>query len=459
MAVLLAAVGCAASAQTTPPTQPNILFIVTDDQNTESLRYMPNVRQLMSEGTTFQNATFSYPWCCPSRASILRGQYPHNTGIWSNRYPSGGALLFRQKQLDASTVATWLDDAGYETGLIGKYLNEYDSNIVPPGWDSWYAHREEKRAGFTLNENGRSVDYERRVADVTLSRHASQFVEGSAPSEAPFFAFVGFNAPHYPSPYQKRYANDFKGVPLPRSPNFDERDVSDKPAWIADNSRLDRSRIAYMTRQNRKRLRSLQTVDRSLGTLVDRLRQAGELDNTFIFYWTDNGYHMGNHRMGIGKQTPYIEDIEFPLIVRGPGVPAGAVRDELILNTDLAPTFADLGGGSTPSFVDGRSFLPLLRGAQPPWREVALIEAAAADRGAVRQPDNPSYRALRTVGRTYVEYETGERELYDLLTDPYQLENVYGRTDAAYREQLTSRLRALKGCAAESCRTAEDAAF
>src|SRR5215213_2535169 len=167
---------------------------------------------------------------------------------------------------------------------------------------------------------------------------------------------------------------------MPRPPSFDEDDVSDKPAWIRDNPPLDPEQIAYAEDLYRKRLQSMLAVDDMIGRLVGELRKSGELDNTYFFFTSDNGFHFGTHRLSVGKWTAYEEDIRVPLIVRGPGVPEGAKLEHLVLNNDLAPTFAELGGAEVPSFVDGRSLVPLLKHTPPSlkdWRQAFLVEAAS----------------------------------------------------------------------------------
>ena len=193
--------------------------------------------------------------------------------------------------------------------------------------------------------------------------------------------WLGTKAPHAPAP-RPPPRERLPGVPVPRPPSFDEEDVSDKPAWVRDNPPLDPEQIASHEDLYRKRLQSMLAVDDMIGRLVDALRKNGELDNTYIFFTSDNGFHMGQHRLTTGKWTAYEEDIRVPLIVRGPGVPEGRTLPHLVLNNDFAPTFADLAGAKTPYFVDGRSLVPLLTddlpsrmtGGKPsswrPWRSL-----------------------------------------------------------------------------------------
>ena len=206
-------------------------------------------------------------------------------------------------------------------------------------------------------------------------------------------------------------------------------------------------------------------IDQMIGELVAAAGAIGEEKNTYVVFSSDNGLHMGEHRMMPGKQTAYETDIHVPLLIRGPGVAAGVTRDELVMETDLAPTFAAWGRASAPSFVDGRSLAPLLAGAVTEWRNAVLIEhfsgstePFASDfeetqrRGRSRIP---TYRALRTRDATYVEYETGERELYDLGRDPLELDNAYPHADRARIDRLARQLHALQTCSGATCRAAE----
>lgn len=452
IAVLLAygttLVGMEAQGQT----KPNIVFILTDDQDARTLRYMPRVqRELVEKGTTFKNGILSLPSCCPSRATMLRGQYSHNHKIGNGARPR--AATFRKRGLEASTIATWLDGAGYRTGLVGKYLNEYSYRYVPKGWDQWYANVSSDVWAKCLNENGRERCYGGRHPDSVLADKAEEFIRSS--KTEPFFLWLSFGAPHEyhngPPLSAKTDRNKFRRVSLPKGPGFDEANVSDKPRWVRKLPRIGPRMESKMRDMHRGQLRSLQTVDRTVADLVDILRARHKLNDTYFFFFTDNGYHLGQHRLPPGKTTPYLEDTRFPLVVRGPGVSAGRTSKELIINTDLAPTFADLGSAQTPDFVDGRSFVPLLGQETPLWRTAALVE----NRGS-NKPSRPAYSGVVTQIRTYVEYESGERELYNLETDPYQLRNAYPETDSALKEKLAVQLQALRSCEGQACQIAED---
>src|SRR5215211_2475098 len=346
------------------PDRPNVILILTDDLDAqlleEHMEDYPNIRELAAEGTTFENAFATDPICCPSRATILRGQYAHNHEIVGNTWPRGGSRKFRVLGLGESTAATWLQDDGYRTVLVGKYMNGYYGTRVPVGWDDWYAIAGDYLS-TRLNENGSINHYDpgRNHLDDVLAEKAAGYVRRVANDDPPFFMWLGTQAPHAPATPAARHEDAFLGVRLPRPPSFNEKDVSDKPDWVRNNPTLDQKQIAPMEDLYRDRLGSMLAVDEMVGKLVDALRERGELDNTYLVFTSDNGLHLGQHRLTTGKWTAYEEDIRVPLIVQGPGVPEGRTLPHLVLNNDLAPTFADLAGAKTPSFVDGRSLEPL----------------------------------------------------------------------------------------------------
>ena len=435
---------------------PNIVLVVADDLDVRTAERLPRLRRLLADrGTSFENAFVTDALCCPSRATILRGQYAHNHGIRGNEPPRGGFERFRR--LEGSTVATWLKAAGYRTAYFGKYMNGYgrSETRVPPGWDEWHAVAGNYLSSW-YNDNGRVRYYSPALYNDTdlIAEKATSYLRRTAGRGAPFFVVLAPRAPHQPAVPPPRYADAFPEAPLPRGPSFDERDVSDKPRWVRDNPRLGRKKLEFLGSLYRRRLRSMLAVEDLVERLLRTLRESGQLENTYIFFTSDNGFHMGHHRLPEGKWTAYEEDIRVPLLVRGPGVPEGRVLPHLVLNNDLAPTFGRLGGARVPGYVDGRSLVLLLRRDPPSrrsWRSAFLVEAKRD--GANRRP---AYRALRSVGHLYVEYESGERELYDLRRDPHQLRNLAPRLDGESARKLRSRLAKLSGCAEEECRTLEN---
>ena len=444
--------------------RPNIILIVTDDLDAASASKAPSLEEYIAdEGLTFDNAFVTYPLCCPSRATILTEQYPHNHLVRSNGPPRGGFETFRELGRERSTMATWLDEAGYETALFGKYLNGYGSqgrDHIPPGWDEWYG-----TVGTTqLNQNGQLVTYEADThLNDALSGLAQDFVRRQERKDAPFFVYLPPHPPPAPAKPSLRHEGLYEDLRAPRTPSFEEADVSDKPGWVRNLS-LDSAEERRIDELYSKRLKTMVAVGEMIGGLLRTLEQTGKLDNTYLVLTSDNGYHMGHHRLGLGKQSAYEEDIRVPLMIRGPGVPAGVSRDEMVLNNDFAPTLADLAGLPPPASVDGRSFASLLdrtrRNDPVSWRTAFEIRHwdNKKDEASYRAVTPvPPYRAVRTQRYLYVEYKTGERELYDLRKDPYELHSLHDSADKDLISKLDARLDALRDCAGKGCRTAEDA--
>jgi N-acetylglucosamine-6-sulfatase len=432
---------------------PNFVFVMTDDLDERSMQDLSGIREVMgSNGATFNNAYVTFSLCCPSRAAILRGQYPHNHQIIGNSPPQGGAGKFRTLGLDKSTIATWLNSAGYQTKYIGKYMNGYISLDKPPGWDEWFVLQGDPQNN-QVNDNGQSVALTGHQTDAFANK-ASDFIQRSATNPEPFFVTVGTFAPHDDAPVADRYKSYFADTALPRPPNFDEEDVSDKPGYIQAYPPLSDTQISSMQSLYRQRLRSMLSVEDLLRQVIGTLQDTDELHNTYIFFTSDNGFHMGQHRLNEGKRTAYEEDIGVPLMVRGPGVPAGAVRDQLVINTDFAPTMADLAGVSTPAFVEGSSFAPLLTDSPPTTWRTAFLEEAWLD-PSTGAPKIPTHKGVHTQNHMFVEYDAGERELYDLILDPFQLQSMPQDGNEPLYSELGARLDNLRDCAGDACRAAE----
>ena len=454
-----------------PSQRPNIVLIVTDDQDVRSLQQMPKTRDLLErQGASFANFVVSTPGCCPSRASILRGQYTRNHGVRFSEGPDGGHETFRALGHERSTLATWLHDRGYRTAMVGKYLNGYGEDggtRVPPGWDEWYAATSLKYFDYEMVENGRIVRYGSKRKDYltdVLSANAREFVTGSAQAGQPFFLYyLAPRAPHGPATPAPRHADRFRNATVPRTASFNESDVSDKPEYVRASPRLNRDAVRQLDALYRDRLRTLQPVDEMVAALFQTLQASGTLANTYVFFTSDNGYLLGEHRRA-EKGMPYEEAIRVPLLVRGPGVVPRQIAD-LAANIDLAPTIAELAAAETPGFVDGRSLVPLLEGRPPPrWRQAALVEAFGRDEVLAAleigdEPSNPPFKAMRLQDRVYVEYpRTGERELYDLRSDPLQLQNLAGDpANEADLARLHAWLETMLNCSGQACRDAEEA--
>jgi N-acetylglucosamine-6-sulfatase len=452
-----------------PDARPNIIFVLSDDEDTALHGNMPKTRRLLHDlGTTFDNYFVTYALCCPSRSTTLRGQYPHSTRVEGNQPPQGGWATFHALGRDSSTIATWLQAAGYRTAMFGKYLNGYQPSAgVPPGWSEWYVGGNAyKSYDYTLNENGTAVSYGHRPEDFlvdVIAHKAADLIRRSAADKTPVFLYVAPFTPHAPATSAPRHDGLFADARLPRSAAFNEADVSEKPAVVRNRPPLRPRQIARLEDLYRRRLRSLQSVDDLVDSLVTALKETGTLDQSYIVYTSDNGFHLGEHRLMQGKNTAYETDIRVPFVVRGPGVPAGKHVDALVLNNDLALTFAAMAGVNPPDFAEGRSFLPLLTARPPVWGRAAFMIERRGGRDAQEElgdgdllPGANSFNAIRTRDFTYVEYATTERELYDLRRDPFQLDNLAGRADSTLVRQLSSWLKALATCSGAQCRAVEE---
>jgi arylsulfatase A-like enzyme len=498
-ALVLLTSGCSfaeshASAQTSK--HPNIVFLLTDDLDVQAVAYMPNLRRLLTdEGVTFSHFYVSVSLCCPSRTSILRGQYSHNDGVLTNGSGNGGFETAHQLGIEKSTIGTWLQKAGYKTAYIGKYLNAYPDtvaqNYVPPGWnefDSAVAGNPYSEYNYLLNEDGHLVFHGNGVENYGTTvyvREADTFIRKERGK--PFFVYLNVYAPHIPATPAHPDVNLFLNAKAPRTPAFNEH-VPGKPAWLRRLPLLGPSQIAFIDGFQRRRLQSLQAVDRGIANLIATLKDTGQLANTYFVFSSDNGLHLGQFRMPAGKETAYDTDIHVPLIVRGPGVPAHRTCNFIFGNIDLAPTFARLAGAAVPTWVDGRSFVTQLHHPSfdlhprraylvEHWKESATEHIGAgpteppdpdADGGFVIRaargvpppvPDLiPEFHGVRTANYLYVEYVTGERELYDTKTDPNELLNLVNLpAEAALVARLHTLVAGLEACSAADCRRLEDA--
>jgi N-acetylglucosamine-6-sulfatase len=442
LAMALAAAGIGAETAAAQ-TQPSVVLIITDDQRWDTLSVMPTVQsELVSRGVTFTNAFVTNALCCPSRATFLTGKYSHGTGIYLNRRPHGGAANFKA----SSTVATWLNRRGYSTALVGKYLNNYVGPARPPGWDRWvafsgapnYYHYRLSVDGTTVAHGGQELDYSTDV----LAAEADSFIRTAT---GPLFLHFSPFAPHFRRADALdvtpavRHAGTFAGLPGWRPPNYNEPDVSDKPAWL-------RLRTPSLTPEiqakgdtfRQRQLEALLAADDAVATIIDALNDTGRLSNTLVIYASDNGNDWGEHRR-FSKLVPYETSIRIPLVVRYDAlVAAPRTDDRLAVNIDVAPTIADAADVIAPG-ADGRSLLPALANPGLGWRNDFLLEHLGVADGIV-----PTYCGVRNRTQTYIQYGTGEEEIYDLAADPFQLENQ--ARNPAFRRPLASfrqRTRAL----------------
>lgn len=471
---------------------PNIILFMTDDQDVQhnSLDYMPQLNRLFrQEGMEFLHYYVPTSLCCPSRATILRGQYCHNTKIYDNgdlsntTYKSGAWDKFLDEGLEEETFVTILQSAGYETALIGKYLNGYigreATSHVPPGFDHWMGMMGLSYYGPVFSNNGERYPVDPSIYGTDFIRDwAIDFMTAVRDTSKPFFLMITPYAPHAPAIPAERHEDLFKDVVLPRFDSFDTSDdiQGDRPSWIKDMPPLLETQIEDMTEFYRNRLRTLQAVDEAIESLVDTIHDMGLEDNTYFFYTSDNGQHFGDFRLTAGKRQAYETDVLVPFLVRGPGIAKGTVVREIVQSVDLGPTFIDLatrqpytGGSATndnPQLVqqrrrqpvsvkssypmDGKSIVNMLIGKELAVPEVnsfrwaALLEMFGGSsniglryretKGYYQNHMYPNtYQALRIVNGPdwasganwlYVEWCTGEQEFYNMTEDPYQVKNL-----------------------------------
>ena len=507
---LLAVIGgalVAREAMGAASSQKNVIFILTDDMTYSELSAMPNVQSLIAaQGTSFNEAYISFPLCCPSRATMMSGQYMHNHGVHGNFPPNGGWPKFRSHE--SNDLPVWLQDDGYYNVHIGKYLNGYgtlDNTLpVPQGWDEWYGKVSEDALYFNyqlIEKTGplatphitfygdQPSDYQ---TDVFTDR-AVDFVKDSGVSRQPFWLNLWFNSPHGPFDPAPRDAYRFAGTPLPKLPGFNEKDISDKPKWFRKQARkrINKKQANLIDNERRRQEEQLASVDQAVADLVQSLKDKGILDDTYIIFSSDNGFFRGEHRIVTGKYLPYDPASRVPLIIRGPGIPAGGVSNELVWNGDIPQTILQIASGSQMESLDGRSFLSyaenpwqrstrpiLLEGDTGPggtgaesaqsssaWAREARVHIAGrkgvdnleqepdAIKSATNTDTAPAYRSIRTDRFEYTVYANGQTELYDMKRDPAQLHSL--ALDPRYRpvrKWLYAQLVPLSSCAGPSCR-------
>lgn len=438
---------------TAAPGAPNIVLILTDDQRYDSMNSMPNVQKLLgAHGVTFPNAYVTTPVCCPSRTSILTGRYSRHTGVYENYGPNGGAPAFDE----SSSLATWLHSAGYHTALIGKYLNNYEALpacYIPPGWDTWDAIVGEAADHYynaTITENGREVTYGAGPSGYQTTVLTSLATDWIARTSGPFFLYFAPSSPHRPAIPAPDDVHAYDNIPPYRPPAFNEPDVSDKP-WRDQVPPMTAFDIRVADHMNEHQREALISLDEGVAKIVDALKAKGVLDNTVIIFMSDNGWLLGEHRL-LSKTWPYEESIKVPMVWRLPWAEQARVNPAQVLNIDLAPTIAEL-ASAEPGLVDGTSLVPLLKWDPTTWdpssgpppgtgRSDFVIEWLGRDLTGVQGP--APYEGVHTRRYVYIEYANGWRELYDLETDPDQLNNLAG--DPAYAElqaKMAERLKVL----------------
>jgi N-acetylglucosamine-6-sulfatase len=494
-AIVVPTVGSPATSATagsaTPAVgRPNVVLIQMDDQTAAQFNgeVMPKTMRLLTRpGTKFKDYIATTPQCCPSRASLLTGQYAHNHGVLSNG--KGYAALGGKRNL----LPVWLQEAGYNTIHVGKFLNGYSRFAdrpadVAPGWTDWRTVIGGRFGyyDYFLSTNGEWSHYGKGDDDYVtrvLTRNAVRAIRRYAPHQAPFYLELDQHAPHAsggkrpgrcsgkgvraakPDPVDM---DAFRKAPLRRSPSFNEKHIKDKPAFVRSAPRIDRETRLEIKRRWRCALASLAAADRSVATVHDAVRQSGELSNTVFIYISDNGLLFGEHRIAHGKVLPYEENLRLPLIIDLPRGYGGVRKvHEPVANIDLAPTILDLAHaqpcppeGSCRT-MDGRSLMPLLTGTGPwPRHRGLLTEYQSYSPGRYQ---TCGYDGIRTHGSVYLEhYSTaGEgkcratlaAERYDLRHDAFELRNLcHGGaiencpTDGR-QARLAGRLQELSRCA------------
>lgn len=491
-------------ASRTAVKKPNVIIVLADDMRADEMRYMPNVERLIAEnGVTFENSFSPDPLCCPARASLLSGQYPHNHGVLNNHSPYGFAGFD-----DSRTVATAMKQAGYHTGFVGKYLNGYGNDpslvtggpsktYVPAGWDDWFASLSRAKDGTesgstynyrftTYNDNG-IVDKSHRGQYQTnvIANRGMDLVDKWSGTRKPFFLLLSFVAPHDGGPVEKddpksvmrpdgRY--EYYGTPgrprwvrgtldkeIPHSPGLPadggpaEPDLSDKPDFMQKPEFSDAERVAMLD-VARQRAEALTILDMRVRDLVRTLKKNGEWKNTALVFTSDNGYFLGEHRQRPGKIKAHEPSLRVPLVIRGPGLPRGVKRYDPITTVDLTATVIALGHARRyrPHANDGTSRILTMKKGDQGWTAPIVTEGMTHTPGdAPGFDDARRYIGLRTPRYSFIRYATGEMELYDLLSDANEFEGK--QDDPAYAgvvNELTDLWYQYKDCVGDECRVA-----
>lgn len=474
-----------AEAATDP--RPNVIVIVTDDQDEAlfSRRLMPNTFRLLGDGgTRLTDFTVTTPLCCPSRATQLTGQYGHNNGVLAND-PGYPAL-----RDPGNVLPAWLREAGYRTAQVGRYLNGYKRAGSPrtpaPGWDHWVGLMDLHYRDYHLSLDGRRRSFTRNGAGAYVTRNLNQRsarLVRDMSGEQPFYLQIDHLAPHsdhlargvcersaLPGPQVLRPVRD---LDLPRNPAR-ERDVSDKPSFIRELPRIDPEAYDEVLHRMRCRAASIREVDRGIGGLRRTLVRTGELDSTAIVFYSDNGYFNGEHRVTKSKGLPYEESIQVPFGIRLPEGTVETTPRKLgfpAANIDIAPTILELAGaepcvvtssGRDCRVLDGRSLVPGLADPSSWPADRALLIEIDQQRSLAGGTLACTYTGVRRSGQVYVEYQrvarrgtrdcrdTDEAEHYRLDLDPRQRRNLWpprGDADRLAQAELRSAMERLANCA------------
>jgi len=434
--LVFGAVGVSAAEPATTPRSKrtfdqrlNVVLILSDDERFDGTAVMKNVQTLLADhGTTFTDMHVTTSLCGPSRASILTGQYAHHTGVLDNFGPYSYPAFTHGEE--SNDLAVWMHRAGYETGLVGKYINSYtDASVhhaIPPGWDDWQVMDSipmEEYYNYTINDNGYLEHYGNKPSDYStdvLAHKAVQFIKGA---RHPFFLYFAPVAPHLPAVPAKRDKGKLQNIAPIHEPAFNQRNISKEPWRFWHRNILSPGAQQYINHVRIRQEESLLSLDRSVRSVVQALKARHELNRTVILYTSDNGFLWGEHRLG-GKVWPFEESTHVPLIVRTPWTTVPQRNNQVVLNIDLASTISALAGVEPGLPQDGHSLTPFLDGQQAPWRHAFLEEYLGRD--LLNRGGPPAYTAVQTRRNLYVEYRNGWRELYNLKKDPWELNNLAG---------------------------------
>lgn len=472
--ILLACTNAVPSSKPLNVAKPNIIVIMTDDATAADMDVMLKTRELIGKkGITFTNSFVDFPICCPSRASFLTGQAAHNHQVLGNAVlRHGGYQTFKATQ--DNSLPIWLQKGGYFTAHMGKYLNGFSAaDGIPPGWNLWNGIADDEGSysyyNYTINNNGVPHRYGKTPIDYKTdvqTQKAAEFIAAQKNATQPFFLWLAPQAPHTKTPESQnesgvpdpapRHIDALSSIALPMLPSFNEADMSDKPEFMKLLPPLTSAQIEEITHLFKRRRESLLAVDDMVERVVKSLEAAGKLENTYIFYTSDNGWMTGEHRRPGAKYVAYEESVRVPLLIRGPGIPADETRNQLVNNLDMVATIEELTQISPERLPDGHTLTPLFKQADAPWRSVILFQGMDQNSFPNVATVFGRYQAVRTQQYKYIEHlsEKGlfEQEFYDLAKDPYELESrPKDPSYSAVVEALQKTLATLKNCAGESC--------
>ncbi|KAL4783906.1 Six-hairpin glycosidase-like protein [Aspergillus varians] len=500
---LVALAGLSAFSKASPTSRPNFLFVFTDDQDLtmNSVEYMPHVTsRIRDEGIDFKNHFVTTALCCPSRVSLWTGLQAHNTNVTDVRPPygkspsivqtlkltdEGGYPKFISQGFNEDWFPVWLQSAGYNTYYAGKLFNSHSVENYNDPFAKGFNGSDFLLEPFTYSYLNSTYQRNHEPPKSYAGHYTTDVIEEKAlgfldealqDKERPFFLTVAPIAPHFeqapdrvddtppkapiPAP---RHAHLFPDARVPRVPSFNPLSQTG-PSWINGLERQNQSVVDYEDFFYRQRLRALQSVDEMVDKLLTRLEHSGQLNSTYVIYSSDNGFHIGHHRLPPGKSTSYEEDIRVPFFMRGPGIKPGQIDAQVTTHIDFAPTVFELIGLPLRSTFDGTPMRITRDSAAIPHEHVtveywgaAVLEGDYANispENTYRMANN-TYKSARIVSEKhnlfYAVWCTGDHELYDLNSDPYQLNNIYATTPKPFKDRLDALLLVLKSCAGSTC--------